>query len=334
MAAPAATLDTFPLFSPPPRRYRGPIVDAHMHSRDEETIAAYWDVAEKVYGIRYCVPIVDLQTAVGLKERYGKRVQPAVWGIHPRNEDFRDGRAFRRAKEALLEALAEAGMRIVKLWFTPRFLDWWNLRMDDPSLDFFFDRIERLGLAVLVHVGDPDAWFAKQLRDMEHHGAKPEHYPQLIYRLERHPGIVFQSAHFAADPENLDHLHQLLERHANLVLDSSATKWISREFSRHRKAARDFLVAHSERILFGTDLVASPDREKEGRREHYASRFYVHQLIWEGDGVFDSPIEDEDASERPRFYGLNLPEEVLRKFYWENAERLYGFTAVESPVTR
>ncbi|MCS6976471.1 MAG: amidohydrolase [Gemmatales bacterium] len=334
MAAPTRTLDAFPLFAPPPRRYRGPIVDAHMHSRDEETIASYWDVAEKIYGVRCCVPIVDLKTAIRLKQRYGGRVQPAVWGIHPRNEDFRNGPGFRRHKEAHLDALAEAGMKIVKLWFTPRFLDWWNLRMDDPTLDFFFDRIERLGLAVLVHVADPDAWFARQLRDMEQHGAKPEHYPQLIHRLERHPGIIFQVAHFAADPENLEHLHQLLERHPNLVLDSSATKWISREFSRHGPAARDFLIEHADRVLFGTDLVASPDREKEGKREHYATRFYVHQMMWEAEGVFDSPIEDEDATEPPRFCGLNLPADVLQRFYWENAARLYGFTADESAATR
>jgi hypothetical protein len=78
-------------------------------------------------------------------------------------------------------------------------------------------------------------------------------------------------------------------------------------------------------VLFGTDLVANPDREKEGKREHYATRFYVHQHLWESTGWFDSPIEDEDSPEPPRFQGLYLPREILSKFYWDNAARRYGF---------
>jgi predicted TIM-barrel fold metal-dependent hydrolase len=334
MAAAARSLADFPLFRPPPRRYRGPIVDAHMHSRDADTIASYWEVAETPYGIRYAVPIVDLNTAVELKRRYPGRVEPAVWGIFPRNEDLRDWPSFRRNKEALLQAIHEAGMKIVKLWFTPRFTDWWNLRMDDPALDFFFQRIEALGLAVLVHVADPDRWFARMFQDREQHGSKAEHFPQLVSRLEQHPGIVFQAAHFAADPEHLDHLQRLLERYPNLILDCNATKWIAREFSRQGRHARDFLIAHKERIVFGTDLVASPEREKEGRREHYATRFYVHQLMWEGQGTFASPIEDEDDSGSPWACGLDLPQDVLQSFYWDNAARLYGFSAASGPAAR
>jgi predicted TIM-barrel fold metal-dependent hydrolase len=221
--------------------------------------------------------------------------------------------------------VAEAGMRIVKLWFTPRFHEWHNVRLDDPFLDFFFDRIRSLRLSILIHVADPDYWFMHRINDLESHGAKAEHYLQLVHRLDEYPEVVFQAAHFGGHPENIDHLHDLLERHANLYLDSSATKWIAREFTRHGPAARDFMIAHADRVLFGTDLVANPEREKEGKREHYATRFHVHQLLWEGEGVFDSPIEDEDSPGSVRFEGLNLPAHVLEKFYWGNAARLYGF---------
>jgi predicted TIM-barrel fold metal-dependent hydrolase len=298
-----------------------------MHSKDVPSIQAYWDVAEPLYGVRYAVPIVDLQTGIGLKQRYGHRVQPAIWGIHPRNESFSDLAGLRKAKEAHLEEVAAAGMRIVKLWFTPRFHELWNLKLDDPALDFFFERLRTLRLSVLIHVADPDYWFAHRINDLEQHGTKAEHYLQLIARLEEFPEVTFQAAHFGGHPEDLDHLHDLLERYPNLYLDSSATKWVSREFSRHGAAARDFLTSHSERVLFGTDLVANPDREKEGKQEHYATRFYVHQLMWEEEGEFDSPIEDEDSPDPPRFRGLGLPQEVLRKFYWENAARLYGLAS-------
>ncbi len=327
MAVAVRPLADFPLLAPPPRRWAGPIVDAHMHAKDVDAIRAYWDVADPVYGIRQAVVICDLNTAIELRKAYGARVQPAVWGIASKQEDLRDLTAFRKLKEDHLEKVAQAGFRIVKLWFTPRFHGWSNLRLDDPALDFFFDRIRRLGLAILIHVADPDRWWTNQLSDLEEHGGKAEHYLQLTTRLEQYPEITIQAAHFAGHPEDLDHLARLLDRFGNLYLDSSATKWVSREFSRHGPAARDFMIHFADRVLFGTDLVANPDREKEGKREHYATRFYVHQLMWEQSGEFDSPIDDDDSDAPPRFQGLNLPEAVLGKFYWGNAARVHGFKA-------
>jgi predicted TIM-barrel fold metal-dependent hydrolase len=325
MAAIARPLSEFPLFTPPPPRWTGPIVDAHMHARDVASMQAYWDVA-RLYGITHAVVIADLATSLELRQAFGPRVQPAVWGILPRTDQLRDWRQFRRDKEDLLERIAAAGFRIVKLWFTPRFHEMHNVRLDDPRLDFFFERIRRLRLAILIHVADPDYWFAHRIDDLEEHGSKAEHYLPLVARLEQYPEIPVQAAHFGGHPEDLDHLADLLDRFPNLVLDSSATKWIAREFSRHGERARDFLGAHADRVLFGTDLVANPDREKEGKREHYATRFHVHRLMWEQAGAFDSPIEDDDTPETPRFQGLHLPAEVLARFYWENAARRYGLT--------
>jgi predicted TIM-barrel fold metal-dependent hydrolase len=302
-----------------------------MHTKDVACMQAYWDVAEQPYGVRYAVPIVDLKTGQELRAAYGERVQPAIWGIMPRTENLKDLAGFRKQMEERLEGIAAAGMRIVKLWFTPRFHHMHNLRLDDPILDFFFEKIQRLRLAILIHVADPDYWFTHRINDLEEYGVKAEHYLQLVTRLEQHPEIIFQAAHFGGHPEDLEHLADLLERFPNLYLDSSATKWVAREFSKHGQAAREFLIQCADRVLFGTDLVANPDRETEGKRDHYATRFYVHQLMWEQEGWFDSPIADDDSPETPRFQGLQLPESVLAKFYWENAARLYGFKATPTP---
>jgi len=322
MAAPVEPLSAFPLYQPLPRPYRGPIADAHMHARDAAAMENYWTVA-RLYGIHYACPIVELPVALELQQRYGDHVRPIVWGIRPRQENFQDLGAFRRKKEALLEAIAQHGWRWVKLWFTPRFLYWHRVWLDDPHLDFFFERMARLHLNLLVHVADPDVWFVREHGDRARE-VKRQHYLQLERRLQAFPHMVFQLAHFAGYPEDLDFLDRLLERYPQVVLDSSATKWVAREFSRHGERARRFMVRWQERIVFGTDLVAHPEREKEGPRDHYATRFYVHQRLWEQAGVFDSPIEDADSLEPPRFYGLALPEDVLRRFYWDNAARLYA----------
>src|SRR5437660_365769 len=124
MAAPLRPLSTFPLFDLPPSRWHGEVIDAHMHTKDVGTIDPYWDIADPIYGVRHAVAIVDLATAIGLKEKFGQRIQPAVWGIQPRKEDLKDWNAFRKAKEEHLEKIAANGFRIVKLWFTPRFHEW------------------------------------------------------------------------------------------------------------------------------------------------------------------------------------------------------------------
>jgi predicted TIM-barrel fold metal-dependent hydrolase len=328
MAIPTRAIAEFPLFAPPPRRWSGPIVDAHMHAKDVESMRAYWAVAEH-YGITHAIVIADLETSLALRAEFGPRVEPAVWGLRPRFIDLSDTSRFRLEREELLDNIAAAGFKIVKLWFTPRFHEMYNLRLDNPLLDFFFERINKLGLSILIHVADPDYWFANRI-DVAKHGTKAEQYPQLIRRLEQYPGIRFQAAHFAGHPESLEQLAELLDRYPNLYLDSSATKWIAREFSRHGERARAFLLAHAERVLFGTDLVADPEREKEGKREHYATRFWVHQMMWEQAGRFDSPIEDEDSVGKPQFWGLDLPNDVLKKLYFENAGRLYGVAKDES----
>jgi predicted TIM-barrel fold metal-dependent hydrolase len=329
MSTESPPLSSFALFDPPPPQWTGPIVDAHMHARDVEAMRSYWAVAEP-YGVTHAVVIAELDTNRALRKVFGERVIPAVWGMRPRHLDFSDLPRFRKERERLLEDIAAEGFQIVKLWFTPRFHEMYDLRLDDPLFDFFFERIRKLGLSILIHVADPDYWFAHRINDLETHGAKAEHYLPLIHRLENFPEITVQAAHFAGHPEDLDHLHDLLERFPNLYLDSSATKWVAREFSKHGPRARQFLIAHADRVMFGTDLVADPEREKEGKREHYATRFWVHRRLWEQKGRYDSPIVDEDSAGQPRFQGLALPDKVLRKFYWENARRLYGIKAPRS----
>jgi predicted TIM-barrel fold metal-dependent hydrolase len=326
-STPHRPISAYLLFHPPRRRWQGPIVDAHMHANDVRLLRSYYAVAE-LYDVRYTVPITSLESAIKMRQEFGDRVCPAVWGIAPKRDRFHDLAQFRRDKTALLESMAAHGLQIVKLWFTPRFLEWSNLRLDDPALDFFFDRIRDLKLTILLHTADPDTWFRRQLRDLDQHGGKDEHLLQLTTRLDQYPEVLFQGAHFSSLPEDLDHLADLLDRYPNYVVDSSATKWVAREFSKHGAAARDFLTRHADRVLFGTDLVADPEWTREGKGEFYATRFYVHQRMWEQDGLFESPIEDEDCAGPPSFQGLGLPPEVLAKFYWGNAARLYGFTQV------
>jgi predicted TIM-barrel fold metal-dependent hydrolase len=130
--------------------------------------------------------------------------------------------------------------------------------------------------------------------------------------------VIVQGAHMGGDPENLDHLRQLLDAHPNLCLDTSATKWVTRELSLRVDQARRFFIDYADRLLFGTDLVPF----KEPHPLHYASRYWTLQKLFETDYRGDSPIYDADACGPAHLNGLDLPDEVLRKIYHLNAERL------------
>ena len=145
-------------------------------------------------------------------------------------------------------------------------------------------------------------------------------------------------------PEDLQFLDQLLTAHPNLHLDSSATKWIVRELSKHtREELLSFLTKWEGRILFGSDKVTRAlhiEGNEEGRPnskedafELYASRYYALRTLWEGDYEGESPIADPDLNlvapeqfsedDAPLLCGKSLPIELLESLYYKSAKDLF-----------
>ena len=212
-------------------------------------------------------------------------------------------------------------MPVVKLWFGPRIYPRFDgLRLDALLLDSVFEAIESLGLRVLVHIADPDIWFATKYTDTAMYGTKPQQYAQLETRLRQYPRIPFLVPHMGGDPEDLGHLGNLLDRYANLSFDMSATKWIVREIGKQGETARAFFVRYGDRLLWGTDQVVLDEPEPE----RYTVRYWIQQMFWETDLVCPLAIEDPDAGAEPMQHGVALPPAVLRKVYWENSRRWLG----------
>jgi predicted TIM-barrel fold metal-dependent hydrolase len=135
--------------------------------------------------------------------------------------------------------------------------------------------------------------------------------------------------------EILDLLARRLEKYPHYILDTSATKWMVRAVAEQSpQAVRDFFVAFQDRIIFGSDLVVGDKYDWD----HYASRYWALQMMWETRYQGESPIEDPDGGQgfdprtnnfsaaradgKPRLQGVDLPEEVLLKIYRTNAQRL------------
>ncbi len=308
--------------TPPVARYAGPRIDAHVHVRPPDRMHTFLDVAE-AYGVRTFVGIGDPATLAACRREYGDRV---VGILRLTYEDIDEPERFRRRTADLLRRCVECE-RIggVKFWFKPAFNVTSGLYWDDSRLDPLFDLMVELRLVALIHIADPDIWFRRDYADAARYGTKNQTYEQLVNRMQRHPDLVVQAAHLAGHPEDLDHLAGLLEAHAGLLLDLSATKWLARELSAQADRARQFVIRYADRLLWGTDLVV--DRRQDMSADDYATRYYVHRHLWEGNGWLPSPIHDSDAGGEVMVAGLDLPEEVLEKIYRANAERAYRIRA-------
>lgn len=239
---------------------------------------------------------------------------------------------------AFLERLVERGAVGIKFWkdlgLTVRDGSGALLRIDDERLAPLFDKAAELGMPVMFHTADPDAFFvpvdARNERyeelaahpDWSFYGAqysKRELLDQRDRVIARHPRTTFVAAHVAESGENLARVEQLIQTCPNVFIDISAR---ASELGRQPYSARKFFLNFADRILFGTDLLP----------EERMYRLYF-RFLETADEYFEYPSH---ASRQGRWniYGLNLPDDVLRKVYRENALRLLAMTPVarQSPV--
>lgn len=304
------------LRTPPPRRLPGPIIDAHAHV-GHPRLAELFVEAARAYHVDQVLSISAPEDADALRDRYGSFFDFYYRVLFDEKDD---PDTFEKLTLERIHAAAEKDFKALKFWFKPQFNYEAGVRFDDPLMYPIFESAGRYGLPCLMHIADPDLWFERVYNDPRKYGTKPDNYHQFTNAFRDFPDVTFIGAHLAGDPEHLGHLQELLDEFPNLVLDCSATKWVARELSRKPEEARAFFVRNSDRIMFGTDLVTFPGIDDF---ERYASRYWVHQMLWETDVRCESPIDDPDCEGPPRICGLDLPEEVLEKLLWRNAVRIF-----------
>lgn len=198
------------------------------------------------------------------------------------------------------------------------------LKPDDARFDPVWQRAGELGVPVLWHCADPVAFFRETSPENERweelyrhpewsfHGKDfPAHQELIDARnrvIARHPKTTFICAHMADIPENLALLGSYLDRWPNMNVEIAARV---AELGRQPYTARRFMLKYADRILFGTDGVPP------------MSELIPHWRFLE---TFDENFPYEDNPFPPQglwnIYGVGLPENVLRKVYYENAVRL------------
>lgn len=301
----------------PVRKSPGPILDAHTHLNDLPSARSLFEAAD-LYGITHVLSMTPLDEVSELRDAFGQRVQ---FIAIPRWKDQQVSTAFQRQWIDDLMRFRSLGARLCKFWMAPPMRQRHGLTLPHEFLRPVIRAALDLGYHFMVHVGDPSVWWRPGGRyaDESKFGSKLDQYPQLEWLAEYVAPRLVIAAHMGGFIEDPSFLQGLLDRFPNLCLDSSATRWIVREVSRQPAAVRDFILANSDRVLFGTDLVAS---SKHPGFDHYASRYWAHLHLWETSYQGESPIEDPDAEDPPRLAGLDLPPRVLRRMYFETAVEL------------
>lgn len=198
------------------------------------------------------------------------------------------------------------------------------IKIDDPRFDPIWQKCGELQMPVLIHTGDPAAFFQpidknnERLEELLRHPEWSFHGPEFPSRddllaarnrvIRRHPQTQFIGAHVAGNPENLATVAIWLDEFPNLSLDISSRIG---ELGRQPNTARKFFLDYQDRILFGTDGPWPQERLS-----------YYWRFLETKDEYFPYSEKQPQPQGLWFIYGLELPDSVLRKVYNENALRL------------
>jgi predicted TIM-barrel fold metal-dependent hydrolase len=188
---------------------------------------------------------------------------------------------------------------------------------DDPRFDPVWRKCGELKVPVLIHTGEPKPFFDPhdkynerwlELKQIPSRARPPDRYPPWETLMaeqhrvfEKHPGTIFINAHLGWLGGNLEELGRLMDKYPNMYTEIGA---VLAELGRQPRFARKWFIRYQNRVMFGKDsynpveyhtyfrVLETPDEYFEYYRKRHA--------FW-------------------AMYGLDLPDEVLRKLYYKNA---------------
>ncbi len=235
-----------------------------------------------------------------------------------------------RAAAGSLRASVAAGAKGIKVWkdlgLHVRDERRELILPDDGRLAPLWDACAEASVPVFIHTADPVAFFDpidernERYEQLYAHPewsfADPDAFPpfdRLIDALEAlvagNPDTTFVGLHVGGYAENLGRVGAMLDAYPNYFVDIAARV---AELGRQPRTAREFVVRHPDRVLFGIDEFP-PDAED------YAIYF---RFLETADDGFAHSTEDVPLMGRWTIGGVDLPDEVVRMVYFENALRL------------
>ena len=222
---------------------------------------------------------------------------------------------------AMMEESVEMGVKGLKVYKNLGLTETDNegnrIKVDDPRLDPIWAKCGDLGIPVLIHTGEPAAfWLPKdkhnerwlELKQYPGRYKDPEKNPSFeevmgeqhnVFR--KHPKTKFIAAHLGWFGNDLARLGKLLDEMPNVYTELGA---VLAELGRQPITARAWLINYQDRVLMGKDIY---------NKEEYYTYFRVLET---SDEYFDYYRK---RHAHWKMYGLALPDSVLQKIYYKNA---------------
>lgn len=323
----------------PTPRARYPFVDVHSHHR-RVSDAAY------VSSLVAAMDRMNMAVLVNLSGGSGPRLQRMVEDLEGRRperfvvfanvdfggigepgwteravaqlrEDVRNGaRGLKIFKSLGLSVTDDRGRRVP---------------VNDSRIDPVWAAAGELGIPVLIHSGDPrpfwephdrfnERWLELKQRPNRKRGADdPAPWEQIMSEqhdvFRKHPETTFINAHLGWMGNDLARLGRLLDELPNVYTAIGA---VLAELGRQPRFARKWFIDHQDRVLFGKDAWSPDEYPVYFRTLETADEYFDYYRRRHGHW---------------KLYGLDLPDEVLRKLYYENALRIIpGLDATVFPT--
>ena len=314
----------------PLTRARFPFVDVHSH-----TFNAYTMTAEQAAALVREMDAMNMKAMVNLSGGWGDSLVTGLRNMKGRyptrflvfaNIDFRniDQPDFGARAAAQLERDVRNGAQGLKIFKTLG-MDLHDkagkrIATDDPRLDPIWRKAAELAIPVLIHTGDPapfwqphdrhnERWL--ELKEFPNRARPADKYPPFDtimaeqHRLfGKHPNTIFINAHLGWYGNDLGKLGELLDQYPNMYTEIGA---VLAELGRQPRNARAFFTKYQDRVLFGKDLYNQAEYHTYFRvletADEYFDYYRRRHAFW-------------------KMYGLDLPDDVLKKLYYKNALRI------------
>jgi predicted TIM-barrel fold metal-dependent hydrolase len=252
---------------------------------------------------------------------------------------------------AALDAAVAKGAVAVKVWknigMVVKDKNGKHVFLDDPRFDGVMTHIEKLGIPLIAHQGEPlNCWLPLDQmttdNDRSYFREHPQYYmylhpeepsyEMLMAARDRfvafHPKLAFVGAHMASLEWSVDRLAVFLDRFPNANVDIAARMTqIQYQSNQDYQKVRDFFIKYQDRLMYGTDIADNPPDPKTSAEERPMSDSDFEADVdrtWRSDWRYlATPLTQhvEDIKADPK--GLALPREVIDKLYYGNAHRIY-----------
>jgi predicted TIM-barrel fold metal-dependent hydrolase len=315
----------------PLTRARFPFIDVHGHLRDLSASGVDRMVEE--------MDALNLRTIVNLSGGSGDRLRSGLAATRgrypgrfvafatPSYEGIDDPGYAERTADQFEKDVREngaVGLKIFKnLGMFAQDRAGNRIHTDDPRLDPLWRRAGQLRVPVLIHTGEPspfwlpwdrfnERWlelaeFPDRRRDDPRFASFEETMAEQHRMFRKHPETTFIAAHLGWLGNDLGRLGKLLDELPNVNVELGA---VLAELGRQPRTARDFIVRYQDRVMMGKDGPVEP------------TEYHVYFRVLETADEYFDYYRRRHANWK--MYGLDLPDAVLRKVYYQNALRIVG----------